>query len=365
MPTDEAAGTGVEPAPFPYLRWAKAHLEWDPLCLGMSGLAPLTAQERADLGLSAPTDIGQPEALLKEALAERHGLPPEAVHPAAGTSHANFIVYLALARGGRVAVETPGYEALGRLAEAVGAEGRTFRRDPARAWRVDPDDLAAAVAGGVDLIVVTDLHNPSGARLAEEDLDLLVVTARRAGAHLLVDEVYADFDPRERPTAARRDPLVLATGSLTKAHGLPDLRAGWVLGAPEVVARVEAWDDLVHPSQPPAGMADAARYVPQARARMVPVRALAAERAAQVDAWVRTVPGVTWEPPDGGLSGFLHLGTRDGDAVAERAWRAHGVRVVPGSFFQDRNALRISFLRPRADLARALEGLRRALEDGA
>jgi aspartate/methionine/tyrosine aminotransferase len=37
--------------------------------------------------------------------------------------------------------------------------------------------------------VVTDLHNPSGAALSSEDLDLLGAEARRVGAHVLVDEI--------------------------------------------------------------------------------------------------------------------------------------------------------------------------------
>ena len=375
MPSDDVPATGphAEPlrpvtaaeiaaAPFPYLRWAKAHLAWDPLCLGMSGLTPIPSGERELLGLSASPEVGDARAGLKEALAARYGMSPENVHPTAGTSHANFITYLTLARGGHVAAETPGYEALHRVTHAVGASLSLFRRDPARDWRIDPGALAAAVSPATSLLVVTDLHNPSGARLHEADLDLLLATAEAVDAHVLVDEVYLDFDAVERPTAALRHPRVVTTNSLTKVHGLPDLRAGWILGAPDVIARIDGWDDLVHPSLPPAPMREAARFVPQARARLAAIRAAAGKRAAQVDAWVEATPGVTWTLPVGGLTGWLRLTHADGDAVAEHAWAHAGVRVVPGSFFQDRRALRISYLLAEAELARALEALARSIE---
>ncbi|MDA1194291.1 MAG: pyridoxal phosphate-dependent aminotransferase [Planctomycetota bacterium] len=359
--------TDGAPDPFPYLRWAKAHLSWTPavpteISLGMSGVAPLDAETRAALGLAPPPDVGGAYARFAAALVARYGVTTAQIHPAAGTSHANYVTYLALAGGGRIAAEAPAYEALHCLAPAVGATLTTFTRDPARAWRIDPASLARSVADGVDLLVVTDLHNPSGARLHPEDLALLIDAAHAADAYVLVDEVYADFDPEERPSAVHADARVLVTNSLTKVHGLPDLRAGWILGAPAVIRRIDAHDDLVHPALPPAPMADAATYVPQARARLAALRVEAAARAAEVDAWVRSIPDVSWTLPDGGLTGLVRLHGRDGDRVAARAWTDHGVRVVPGSFFQTPDSLRLSFLLPPDQLARALQGLRAAIE---
>lgn len=358
---DPAAGPAGGGAPFPYMRWAKAYLRWEETTLGMSGLAPLTAEERAGLGLAPPPEIDDPGALLKAALAERYALAPANVHVASGTSHANFVTYLAFARGAHVAAETPAYEALHGLAAAVGATLSPFRRVPEDGWRIDRAALAGAVKPETGLIVVTDLHNPSGKRLHPEDLDLLLEHAHTCDACVLVDEVYADFDPQPRPTAAHRDPRVLVTNSLTKTHGLPDLRAGWVLGSEEHIGTIEAWDDLVHPAQPPATMLEAARYIPQASARLAATRSRAADRAAQVGAWVDATPRVRWVEPDGGITGFVGLGEPgaelDGDLVAARVHERFGVRVVPGSFFQAPGWLRVSFMQEPAHLAHALDAV--------
>ena len=358
-------------APFPYMRWAKAHLHpFDPRSLGLSGL-PRPAHGVLE-GIADPFLEGRvdPRPALRAALAERYGLPgPECVHPALGTSHANFLAYLAFARGGRVAAETPAYEALHRLGAAVGAEVRPFRRRAESGWRIDPDALAVAVADGVDLIAVTDLHNPSGARLDPADLDLLVETAEREDAVVLVDEVYLDLDPLDRPSAATRHARVVVTNSLTKSHGLWDLRVGWMLGQPERIVEVARWDDLVCPSQPLFPARQALAYLPQAREHLLANRARSTVVTDRVDAWVTARDDVWWTKPDGAFTGFVRLGTPDrpldGDEVARDTLAASGVHVVPGSFFQSPNWLRLSYMLSDAELDVALGALGEALDRAA
>lgn len=362
MPTDETPSSAVaaleDGLPFPYLRWAKRWLGPDEHSLGLSGLAQLPGHVRAELGLPALPEIGAPSAELKSALAERYGLTPANVHPAAGTSHANFAVFFALARGRHVVVETPAYEALPCLGAAVCSAVSTVARDPARRWRLDRDSLTRALRPDTALIALSDLHNPSGVRLEPEDLAAVIEAAEERDAWVLVDEVYADFDPQDRPTAAHASPRVVVTNSLTKAHGLPDLRAGWVLGADDAIRTIEQWDDLVHPSLPPAPMAQAAAYIRRSRGLLERTRARAAERTDLVDAWVRATEGVRWIRPDGGVTGFLLFEADvDGDEVADRVWNEHGVRTVPGSFFQMRNGLRISYMLEQPQLDRALAAI--------
>lgn len=357
LPQDSAA-------PFPYMRWAKSKLEPNDLSLGFSGVWALSTEARADMGLGPLPEVGEPEARLKSELAARYGMRPENVHLAAGTSHANFLVFFALARGGHVAFESPAYEALPCVAKATADSTAAFRRDPDRDYRIDPASLKAALRPDTALIVVTDLHNPSGTRLHVDDLRLLLDAAEATDADLLVDEVYQDFDPLERTTAALVSERVIVTNSLTKVHGLPDLRAGWILASEPTIRRLDTVDDLIHPAKVPAAQLEAATYVPQSRGAAARTREVAEQRIEQVDAWVKATDGVHWVRPHGGITGFLLLEDGlDGDRVAARAFEDHGVRAVPGSFFQVASALRISFLLEPAHLADALTGLGRAIQD--
>lgn len=360
----------AEDVPFPYLRWAKENLRGGArISLGLSGRAPPGPDEWPAGGLPGPLAVGDAAADLRRALAARYEHPPEGIHLTAGASHANFLCYLAFARGGHVAAETPTYEALHCLAGAVGATLATFRRDPKRDWRVDRAQLERAAPPGTRLIAVTDPHNPSGVRLDPDDLDHLAALAERRGAVLLVDEVYADLDPAPRPPAARRHALTLTTNSLTKAHGLGDLRAGWVLGSPAAVRTLDLTDDWVHPVQPALSLRAAAQWLAHCEAPLARTRALAAERAAQVERWIAGRKDVWWRKPDAGLTGFVRLGTAtrplDGQVVARRLFERHQVRAVPGAFFQAPEWLRLSFgLAEAAELDDALGCLGEVL-DGA
>jgi aspartate/methionine/tyrosine aminotransferase len=348
------------------MRWAKRHLTgFSPNNLGMSGLAALT---QADLPFPPDAPYWAPEGEygdpgLRRAIAAHEGVPEDRVFASAGSSLANFLVHLAEARAGRVAVETPAYEALLGLPSTVGAGVATFRRVEERDWRIDPDSLRAAAGPGTRLVVVTDLHNPSGKRLHADDLALLLEVAERRDAAVLVDEVYLDLSLEPARTAALASDRVITTNSLTKAHGLGGLRVGWVLASPERIRRIAGWNDLVCPAHGSPGVALARAYLPQARARLARSKAMLRERLERADAWVRARGDVSWRRPDGGLSGFLRLpeGVRAGP-FAERAFEDFGVRVIPGGFFQSDAHVRISYGLPPADLHRALESLGRALD---
>ena len=353
--------------PFPYMRYAKTKLtSYGGMNLGMSGIAGLTT---ADIPIPTDTPFWAPEGEfgdpgLRAAVAAHAGVGPERVFVSAGTSLANFLVYLTEARGAHIAVEAPVYEALTALPKAVSATCSTFRRDEARGWRIDPAALRAAVRPGTRLIVVTDLHNPTGARLHADDLALLLREAERVDAAVLVDEVYLEMDLEPRRTAALSHPRVIVTSSLTKAHGLGGLRIGWILADPARIERITHWNDLVCPAHPVPSIAVAKAYLAKAPEFLARTKAMIRERVEQADRWVRSRGDVSWGKPAGGISGFLRLpeGVRS-DAFAEHAWSKHGVRVIPGAYFDADDHVRISYGLPTADLDRALATLGRALDD--
>ena len=358
---------GDDEAPFPYMRWAKRHLTgYAPLNLGMSGIPTVSPADfplPREIGYWAPEgEYGDPA--LRALIAARFGVSTDRVFASAGSSLANFLVYLATARGAHVAAETPAYQSLHGLAAAVGAGLSTFRRDEARGWRIDPASLAEAVTKKTRLIAVTDLHNPSGARLSADDLALLVAAAERVDAAVLVDEVYLELALEPARTAALASHRVIVTNSLTKAHGLGGLRIGWILAHPSRIEAVAQWNDLVCPAHPVPSIEVAKAYLPRADAFLARTRATIEPRLRRVDAWVRSRGDVSWVKPAGGISGFLRLPKGvDGDRLAERAAKDYGVQVIPGSFFQASDHVRVSYGLPEADLDRALLALSRALDD--
>ena len=107
-----------------------------------------------------------------------------------------------------------------------------------------PTEIEKAVTNKTRLIVISNLHNPSGALIPAQTLTAIGEIAQRVGAHVLVDEVYLEmlFDgdapfsfPIGESLAAADNPFIV-TSSLTKAYGLSGLRCGWIL-APSILAQ--------------------------------------------------------------------------------------------------------------------------------
>lgn len=182
---------------------------------------------------------------LRSAIAERYGVAPDNVVTANGTSMANFLAMAALiAPGDEVIVERPTYEPMLSAARFLGAEIKWVERLADKGFRLDVDQIESLASSHTGLILLSNLHNPSGALTEEADLREIGVIAERCGAHVLVDEVYLDSAVPPRPTSALLGPQFVITNSLTKVYGLSGLRCGWILAETALAERMWRLNDL-------------------------------------------------------------------------------------------------------------------------
>ncbi len=231
----------LQDATVDYLEWAQANQPrpWKASLL-LSGLqTPLselgvTASEAAEAVRGPSADPG-----VRAGLARRYGVPEAEMQPVLGTSLGLFLASAALLRPGEPClVEAPAYEPLRRAPEAVGARLVRFPRRPEAGWALEPEEVLRRWEPGTRLVVVSDLHNPTGREAGDAALAALAREVEARGAHLLVDEVYRDFRPGPVGTARSLGGAVVTVSSLTKVYGLGSLRAGWVTGPEPVLARI-------------------------------------------------------------------------------------------------------------------------------
>src|SRR3954470_18662650 len=196
------------------------------------------------LSLSGANDNGYRP--LTEAIGARYNVDPDHVTTAGGTSGANFLVFAALLEpGDEVLVERPGYDPLLGAARMFGANTIRFDRRFEDGFALDPGRVQAAMTPRTRIIVITTPHNPTGVAADADALGEIGRIAARAGAHVLVDEVYKDVTVDPTPAAAARGDVFITTSSLTKSYGLSSLRAGWVIASPDVSYRVRRARDVV------------------------------------------------------------------------------------------------------------------------
>lgn len=352
----------------PYMTWAKHHAKarWD---LTGSNLLPCTLDDlpgaREALELYGRNDDGWPP--LVDAIAARYRVDTSRVATAAGASGANFLALAALVRpGDDVLFEWPGYDPQMGAARLLGARVRTFARGWPERFALRAENVAAALTDGTRAIVVTNLHNPSGAYADPQALERVGALARDVGAKVLVDEVYLDaVDGVDATPAATRDDVFVSTNSLTKSYGLAGLRVGWILADPETIERALRARDVVDgvgsiPSEILGTLAfqrlDA--LLARARAVLAPGARLFAD-------FMRSRPELDWVEPVGGAVAFPRLKRADdAEPFVERAARDFGVGVTPGRYFGEPAHFRVAVAGARATLEAGLEALGRALDAG-
>lgn len=169
------------------------------------------------------------------AAAALHGRRRAEVLPLAGA--AEGFELLARLAPRHVALIEPSFTEPARVLAAAGARlTRVVLPEP---WRLDP----ALVPANADLVVLGNPTNPTSVLHPRSAVRALL----RPGRLVVVDEAFADLT-RDAATG-RREPESLAgelppgmivIRSITKTFGLAGLRAGYLLAAPEVIARLTA-----------------------------------------------------------------------------------------------------------------------------
>jgi aspartate/methionine/tyrosine aminotransferase len=357
--------------PAPYLRWAKTRprVTFD---LASSGLLPVTAAEllgdalaKDAIQLSGPNDEGY--LPLREAIGRRYGVPADCVSIAPGASGANFLAMLTLVGpGDEVLIERPAYDPLIAAARAAGATVSFFdrRRDD---FAIDPDAMRAAITPATKLIVLSNAHNPSGALASRELLGQIGEIASRAGARVLVDEVYAEAQHDATPppqTAALLGDTFIVTNSLTKAYGLAGLRCGWILAPRDVTRRVQITRDIVDGSGPFVAehlAVTAFANLDRLRAR---ARSILETNVARLRSMTEAHLRLEWIAPVAGTTAFPRVkGVDDTTIFVDKLVAEYDTVVVPGRFFQAPQHIRISFGGSPGMVGEALSRLDRALRD--
>jgi len=318
-----------------------------------------------ELEINGPTGYGyQP---LQQRLAARNGVGPECVVAATGTSMANHLAMAALLQpGDEVIIEEPTYELLLTVARYLGAKVRSFSRRHADGFHIDPEDVRRQVTPQTRLIVITNLHNPSGALADEVTLRALGDIATEAKARVLVDEVYLEEMFGEAPRSSfHLGSQFVVTSSLTKAYGLSGLRCGWILAEAPLAERMWRLNDLF--AATPAHPAER-------------LSVIALEHLHRISAWASNILTINrravktfldsrrdlecvW--PAYGTVAFPRLQRGDADVLFRLLRDKYDTSIVPGSYFGAPRHFRIGMGGDPEMTATGLQRLGQALYESA
>jgi aspartate/methionine/tyrosine aminotransferase len=281
-------------------------------------------------------------------------------------------IYLAMQQllepGDEVVVLAPAYESLRNVAEHIcGREKvKPWWVQPAEGgWQLDLNTLESLVTPYTKLVIVNFPHNPTGYLPSEEEFRAILEIAGRYGAWLFCDEMYRGLELNGRTTLPSAADVVehsFVLSGLSKVHGLPGLRSGWLV-IKEAAAREQfiAWKHYTTIC-PPAPSEFLAMVGLKAQEKLVVRnRGIIEENLVTADSFFVRHPDLfVWRRPQAGSVALVGLNQPSAAAYCQQLAASAGVLLLPSSYlgYDDRH-VRFGF--GRRGFAAALAQYEKAL----
>jgi aspartate aminotransferase len=309
---------------------------------------------------------------LREAVAARYredyGVSYDAkdVILSAGGKQALYNTAMALfGPGDDVITHAPGWPTLVEQIKLAGARPVIVRTDPEKGFRLEADRLLAALTPNTKAIIINSPGNPTGALIAEPDMEQIAQEASRRGIWILLDLCYEkliyDRTPHNLPgVLARtlRNRAVLC-GSASKAYAMTGWRCGWALAPAAVVSACNALQS--HSTSNVSSITQKA-VVAALNGPQSCVTEMLDEyrrRRDQLTAWLAEEPRLRLVRPAGAfylfpdVSEFLTPdGIRTSADLGQALLNDMRVAITPGEAFDAPGFIRISYAASMEDLQR-------------
>jgi 2-aminoadipate transaminase len=306
---------------------------------------------------------------LREWVAERHGVEPTSVLVTNGSMQADAFLFDALvAPGDAVIVERPTYDRTLLSLRNRGADVRMVELE------TDGIDTAALrrllVAGAQPKLahIIPNFQNPAGYTLSGPKREELLDLAREHDFTIFEDDPYVAlrFSGESLPTMVSLDPERVVYASSFSKTVCPGIRVGYLVGPPELIARIAALatSTYISPNMVAQGIVNQFCRSGALERSIATVREALRERAQTLcEALEEHLPDARFVPPQGGYFLWVDL-PRGADvrALADAA-RERDVLFVKGTDFLlegGDSSLRLAY--SGVNSAQIIEGVKRLAE---
>jgi DNA-binding transcriptional MocR family regulator len=289
---------------------------------------------------------------LREWVAEQHGVSPEHVILTNGSMQADAFLFDALVSpGDTVIVENPTYD---RTLLSLRGRGADVRPVELESDGIDVAALERVLKTGAQpklAHIIPNFQNPAGATLSLDKRRRLLELAAEYDFVIFEDDPYREvrFSGEALPTMLSLDPEHVAYASSFSKIVAPGVRVGYLVGHPELIARVTrlAVGAYISPSMLSQGIVNQFVRSDAFAGAIATVKTALHERAVTLGAALaRELPDARFQVPEGGYFMWVDLprGT-DVDALYDAALD-RGVQFVKGSDFMlegGQHSLRIAY----------------------
>ncbi|MEQ1697267.1 MAG: pyridoxal phosphate-dependent aminotransferase [Hyphomicrobiaceae bacterium] len=355
--------------------------------LAESTAQDLTFGELIELagGISTVSDLklgyGSSAGLLRlrQAIAKQSDIAADEVIATQGTALGLFLLAFELARpGDEVVITTPCFPPSRDTLVGTGVTLREARLSFDDGYRVTASAIEPHLSDKTRLVSLASPQNPNGVCTSIGEITAVLEIMRRKSprAYLFVDETYRDAsygNAAPLPSAANLDARVITGASVSKAHGAPGLRTGWLtVRDPELRQRLIVAKMNLVISGSPLDETLAAAILEKRESILAPRRKLLSEGVAITADWVeREARYVEWVKPGAGALCCIRLRTTVFDAAGvNRFWALlpqAELQLGGGTWFGETSSVfRLGFgYLPIKELPKALDALSSVLVESA
>ena len=329
-----------------------------PHLLCASDCEALTVAELLVLAGRPLTDLGslhlgytesQGHPALRQAIAGQYAqVPPEAVVFLGAPEEGIYLAMQTLLEPeDEVIVLLPAYDSLRNVAAHICGPGRVkpWPLTPAgQGWQLDLAQLHRLITPQTRLLIVNFPHNPTGFLPTLAELQAIIEIARQHNLWLFCDEIYRGLELPGRdtlPSAADLYERSLVLAGLSKVHGLPGLRAGWLIIHDEALRQQFInWKHYttICAAAPTEFLAQAALAAhPQLVARS---RRIINDNLAAANAFFARWPDLfVWRPQQAGSVALVGVNQPSATAFCRQLIDEAGVLLLPGPYlgYDDRH----------------------------
>ncbi|MEM7025715.1 MAG: aminotransferase class I/II-fold pyridoxal phosphate-dependent enzyme [Pseudomonadota bacterium] len=301
-----------------------------------------------------PPSLGTPDfrQAAAEWLCRRYRLPEATIDPArhvlsvAGTKEALFLIAQTIMPQGTreqpaVLLPNPLYNVYLGAAVMAGAEPVLLTASEQTGYLPDLDRLTPELLSRTVAFYLCTPSNPQGAAASLDYLTRALELARHYDFLLIADECYSEIYSSAPPPGALQAAIglggldhLMVCHSLSKRSSAAGLRSGFVAGDPAVIAGFGRLRNYAASVQPLPVLAAAAALW-RDEAHVEANRALYRQKFDLAQEYLGGRLG--FYRPDGGF--FLWLTVEDGEQAARQLWTQSALKVIPGSYFAQADAL--------------------------
>ncbi len=318
--------------------------------------------------------VPQLRSLLAEKYQKENGIQGLEASQVVVSPGGKFSCYLAILSvigpGDEVVIPAPYWVSYPEMVKLAGGVPKVVFAGQEAGFKIDPDQLRAAITPKTRLVILNSPSNPTGAVYSRAELEALVDVALEKDVYVMSDEIYEyllyDSVSHHSPASFSKEAAerVITVSGFSKTFSMTGWRLGTLVAPAPIAKAVAALQSQTSSNATTFaqyGAIAALEHADQSRAAVGEMLTVFDRRREKLLAGLQAIEGIECARAQGAFYLFPKISGLgvDSDTFATRLLEAEKVAVVPGAGFGAPDYMRLSYATSDSVIEKGLARLAR------